>query len=65
MCIGCMTSEASVKLTKNCTDRDASNEIVNGAPVRKCVSCKCRPLWCVDCMGKWLVNIHLHFLKLK
>lgn len=53
MCIGCMTSEANVKLIKNCTDTDIPNDNLNGILTPKCVSCKCRPLWCVDCMGKW------------
>ncbi|XP_065225918.1 E3 ubiquitin-protein ligase TM129 [Planococcus citri] len=55
MCIGCMTSEANVKLVKHCNDI-STNEPVNGAPEPKCVSCKCRPLWCIDCMGKWFAS---------
>jgi hypothetical protein len=53
ICIGCMSAEANVKLRKNCTDDHAVNETDDGAPLPSCVSCLCRPLWCIDCMGKW------------
>ncbi len=38
-CVGCMRKQADVKLIKNC-DGD-------------CVQCFCRPMWCLECLGKW------------
>lgn len=58
MCFGCMTSVANVKLIKNCINSESSNDEVNGVSLQKCVSCECKPLWCVDCMGKWYVFIN-------
>uniref|UniRef100_A0A0A9X5Y7 Transmembrane protein 129 n=1 Tax=Lygus hesperus TaxID=30085 RepID=A0A0A9X5Y7_LYGHE len=40
-CIGCLQQTASVKLNKCCTGSE------------RCVNCMCRPLWCLDCMGRW------------
>ncbi|CAF1033404.1 unnamed protein product, partial [Brachionus calyciflorus] len=40
-CIGCMKKLADVKLVKQC----GSNS--------DCRSCMCRPMWCLECMGKW------------
>lgn len=45
-CIGCMQKPSGVKLVKNCGSEDA-----NG-----CKSCNCKPLWCVDCMGRWYAS---------
>ncbi|XP_022181873.1 E3 ubiquitin-protein ligase TM129 [Myzus persicae] len=44
VCAGCLVNPPDVKLTKCCED---SNDIVN------CTSCRCKPMWCVDCMAKW------------
>lgn len=38
-----MKKQANVKLVKNCT------EIESG----ECRVCSCRPMWCLECMGKW------------
>lgn len=45
-CIGCMQTTANVKLQKNC------DELQRG----DCMQCYCRPMWCLECMGKWFVN---------
>ncbi|XP_071947963.1 E3 ubiquitin-protein ligase TM129-like [Antedon mediterranea] len=45
-CIGCMQVQANIKLTKRC-DED------NGGD---CVSCNCRPMWCLTCMSKWFAS---------
>lgn len=45
VCAGCLVNSPDVKLTKCCED---SNDVPN------CTSCQCRPMWCVDCMAKWL-----------
>ncbi|KAL3863352.1 hypothetical protein ACJMK2_005111 [Sinanodonta woodiana] len=42
-CIGCMQKESDIKLNKQCDDPET------GA----CVQCYCRPMWCLECMGKW------------
>lgn len=45
-CIGCMQKESDVKLQKHC---DSEGE-------RECVQCYCRPMWCLECMGKWFAS---------
>uniref|UniRef100_A0A8D9BRW9 E3 ubiquitin-protein ligase TM129 n=1 Tax=Cacopsylla melanoneura TaxID=428564 RepID=A0A8D9BRW9_9HEMI len=45
LCIGCMNDRAEVKLVKLCEEsRERENQ---------CGSCQCRPMWCIECMGKW------------
>ncbi|BES96624.1 Putative transmembrane protein precursor [Nesidiocoris tenuis] len=43
-CIGCLQVQADVKLVKCCTQSE------------QCVNCMCRPLWCIECMGKWFAS---------
>ncbi|XP_014255088.1 E3 ubiquitin-protein ligase TM129 [Cimex lectularius] len=43
-CIGCMVAQPSVKLVKCCKTPEP------------CTNCYCRPLWCLDCMGKWFAT---------
>ncbi|XP_065071175.1 E3 ubiquitin-protein ligase TM129-like isoform X3 [Rhopilema esculentum] len=45
-CIGCMLTPANIKLQKNCGST-GENE---------CRGCFCRPMWCIDCMGKWFAS---------
>lgn len=45
-CIGCMQKESDVKLQKHCSDQDTG----------ECVQCYCRPMWCLECMGKWFAS---------
>jgi len=42
-CIGCMDKPANIKLLKRC------------APLShgECKQCYCRPMWCLECMGRW------------
>lgn len=35
----------NVKLNKLCREGDQTPDA--------CVSCYCRPMWCVECMAKW------------
>ena len=50
-CIGCMVNQADVKLQRRClTEGVEPGE--NGA----CVTCYCRPMWCISCMGKWFAS---------
>lgn len=49
-CIGCMAVPANVKLQRLC--ESSQNQGAENA----CVSCYCRPMWCVDCMGKWFAS---------
>ncbi|XP_074640323.1 E3 ubiquitin-protein ligase TM129-like [Tubulanus polymorphus] len=45
-CIGCMQKESDVKLNKVCHDLNEGD----------CVQCYCRPMWCLECMGKWFAS---------
>ncbi|CAF1015953.1 unnamed protein product [Adineta steineri] len=45
-CIGCLQTNANVKLVKNC---DASD-------IGQCRTCFCRPMWCLECLGKWFAS---------
>ncbi|XP_033125524.1 E3 ubiquitin-protein ligase TM129-like [Anneissia japonica] len=45
-CIGCMQVPANIKLTKLCDDNNVGD----------CVSCNCRPMWCLTCMSKWFAS---------
>ncbi|GLH05941.1 Uncharacterized protein GBIM_11482 [Gryllus bimaculatus] len=44
-CIGCMQCTANVKLLRTCGETVLGEE--------PCTNCYCRPMWCVDCMGKF------------
>ncbi|XP_042888973.1 E3 ubiquitin-protein ligase TM129-like [Penaeus japonicus] len=46
MCIGCMAVKADVKLQRRCGTTTAEG---GGG----CVTCYCRPMWCLTCLGKW------------
>ncbi|KAK7108994.1 E3 ubiquitin-protein ligase TM129-like [Littorina saxatilis] len=54
-CIGCMQKESDVKLQKNCREGNPpeAGEPAGGPP---CVQCFCRPMWCLECMGKWFAS---------
>ena len=41
-----MQKESDVKLVKLCDDQEAGT----------CVQCFCRPMWCLECMGKWFAS---------
>ncbi|XP_056407549.1 E3 ubiquitin-protein ligase TM129 [Hyla sarda] len=45
-CIGCMQTNANVKLVKYCQEPDEG----------ECQQCYCRPMWCLTCMGKWFAS---------
>lgn len=45
-CIGCMQKESDIKLVKLC----------DSTGVEQCVQCYCRPMWCLECMGKWFAS---------
>ncbi|XP_054002448.1 E3 ubiquitin-protein ligase TM129 isoform X1 [Hylaeus anthracinus] len=49
-CIGCMQAPSNVKLYKLC-----SSGIGNSGP-EDCMTCYCRPMWCIDCMAKWFAS---------
>lgn len=54
-CIGCMQKESDVKLQKHCREenQEGGREPPEGPP---CVQCFCRPMWCLECMGKWFAS---------
>ncbi|XP_033756751.1 E3 ubiquitin-protein ligase TM129-like [Pecten maximus] len=45
-CIGCMQKQADVKLVKLCDNPTQGD----------CVQCFCRPMWCLECLGKWFAS---------
>ena len=45
-CIGCMEKDANVKLLKRCANLSEG----------ECKQCYCRPMWCLDCMGRWFAS---------
>lgn len=45
-CIGCMQKESDIKLQKHCGTEGEGG----------CVQCYCRPMWCLECMGKWFAS---------
>ncbi|XP_059165695.1 E3 ubiquitin-protein ligase TM129-like [Physella acuta] len=47
-CIGCMQKNSDVKLQKLCEGPDEGDTA--------CVQCFCRPMWCLECMGKWFAS---------
>merc|ERR1719369_1074641 len=49
-CIGCMVVPANVKIQRMC--ESSQNQGAENA----CVTCYCRPMWCVECMGKWFAS---------
>ncbi|XP_076472348.1 E3 ubiquitin-protein ligase TM129-like [Babylonia areolata] len=52
-CIGCMQKESEVKLQRQCVSEE-DNQAAAGET--QCVQCFCRPMWCMDCMGKWFAS---------
>ncbi|XP_076659723.1 E3 ubiquitin-protein ligase TM129 [Halictus rubicundus] len=49
-CIGCMQAASNVKLFKQCTTDIGSGHSED------CMTCYCRPMWCIDCMAKWFAS---------
>ncbi|XP_049808777.1 E3 ubiquitin-protein ligase TM129 isoform X1 [Schistocerca nitens] len=46
-CAGCMQIPSNVKLERHCENTSAPDA---------CSVCYCRPMWCVDCMGRWFAS---------
>ncbi|TMS36042.1 hypothetical protein L596_003308 [Steinernema carpocapsae] len=44
LCLGCSSTAANVRLSKNCLD--VTQEALN------CDECQCRPMWCVTCLAR-------------
>jgi len=55
-CIGCMQKVSDVKLQKQCEAEDAPGEAGAAPAAGGCVQCFCRPMWCLECMGKWFAS---------
>ncbi|CAH0717492.1 unnamed protein product, partial [Brenthis ino] len=49
LCIGCMQSQADVKLQRRCAPPPIN---IEGGPA-PCQQCNCRVLWCCACMARW------------
>lgn len=45
-CIGCMVKTANIKLMKRCGEQGDG----------ECQQCYCRPMWCLECMGRWFAS---------
>uniref|UniRef100_A0A8C4QWG8 Transmembrane protein 129, E3 ubiquitin protein ligase n=1 Tax=Eptatretus burgeri TaxID=7764 RepID=A0A8C4QWG8_EPTBU len=45
-CIGCMQGPANVKLFHRC----------GASAAGECEMCRCRPMWCLACMGRWFAS---------
>jgi len=45
-CIGCMAVPANIKLAKRCGSLNEG----------ECQQCYCRPMWCLECMGRWFAS---------
>ena len=60
-CIGCMANTANVTIQRSCvsSQEGGAGAVDGGADgdavgvEDACVSCYCRPMWCMDCMAKW------------
>jgi len=50
-CIGCMQATSNVKLVRVCESSEGG-----GRGENPCVSCYCRPMWCIDCLAKWFAS---------
>ena len=48
-CIGCMGVQANIVLSKHCLPRPLPQ-------AEQCQQCYCRPMWCLECMGKWFAS---------
>ncbi|KAM6923898.1 E3 ubiquitin-protein ligase TM129 [Xenentodon cancila] len=46
-CIGCMQAPAGVKLVQLCQTTGQESE---------CQQCFCRPMWCLNCLGRWFAS---------
>lgn len=55
-CIGCMQKESNVKLQKRCVVDDQGQDEQQPTAGSPCVQCFCRPMWCLECMGKWFAS---------
>ncbi|XP_005112710.1 E3 ubiquitin-protein ligase TM129 [Aplysia californica] len=51
-CIGCMQKDSDIKLQKRCEDTAGEQAPDSEA----CVQCFCRPMWCLECVGKWFAS---------
>ncbi|RUS79554.1 hypothetical protein EGW08_012684 [Elysia chlorotica] len=54
-CIGCMQKTSDVKLQRLCEIPPGDVPQPPGAPPA-CLQCFCRPMWCLECMGKWFAS---------
>ena len=58
-CIGCMVAPSDVKLLRRCdTVNSDQPQPQDNPPQDSCVTCYCRPMWCITCMGKWYDNYY-------
>ncbi|XP_019881818.2 E3 ubiquitin-protein ligase TM129 [Aethina tumida] len=46
-CIGCFQAAPNVKLNRNCIEGNVEGD---------CGICRCRPSWCLSCLGQWFLT---------
>ncbi|WAR22491.1 TM129-like protein [Mya arenaria] len=54
-CIGCMQKQSDINLYKRCESPEPGQPVPEGSG-EPCVQCYCRPMWCLECMGKWFAS---------
>ncbi|VDP75197.1 unnamed protein product [Echinostoma caproni] len=60
-CIGCMAQTANVTLIQRCAPDQTMNPNYGrstspGHQEARCGTCRCRPMWCLDCMARWFAS---------
>jgi hypothetical protein len=50
-----MQAFSNIKLNKLC------NNVMENIGHDDCVMCYCRPMWCIECMAKWLIFSYYYF----
>lgn len=60
LCVGCLNSPANVVLSQRCDpSAHASLDAQLGSSlpvVPPCGVCRCRPMWCLECLGRWFAS---------
>ncbi|THD21282.1 Transmembrane protein [Fasciola hepatica] len=58
-CIGCMAQTADVTLIRRCASSDRTEgdrSTSQGRDEAFCGICRCRPMWCLDCIARWFAS---------
>ncbi|KAL3309953.1 hypothetical protein Ciccas_011493 [Cichlidogyrus casuarinus] len=52
-CIGCTQAQVDIAIRKCCVSPPDSQW-------HNCGTCRCRPMWCSNCLAKWTVYRHMN-----